>query len=137
MNKTRTNIWQNVVEGSLLGTKLFTHAAVYDQLSGEQLASSSKEFSISKEEAIHLAKATHQPGRLAAAGIVVAGETFNYSHGELGTALYGSDPMNKHRGIVIEAGDVYMIIAIYEENGETAKKNLKEMISHFKEHYSF
>jgi len=123
-------MWQNIVNKSLVGTKLLTKAALVNHKTGRVHACNPEEFTPTIEQAQVLLGGIHNPGTLAVPGIKVAGDSFSYTSGSPGDYLIGTNEFGDSE-VVVHITKTVLLIGVYAKDKRDAAKSLCNGISDY------
>jgi len=138
-------VWQNIVNNSLLGTHILTKAAICNMSSGGLFAYGPEDFTPTVEQIGILVNARLNPKQLHASGFCVADERFNFSSAIPEQYMVGLQPPPAasetgppySAGVLVFWGHHYMLIGVYQNDQESAIRLCNEMVDYFKSQLSF
>lgn len=131
-------LWQKIVDNSLVGTGVAEKAAICNIESGGIIAYGPESFTPSVEQVQYLAGVTEEPDRCSSSGIKVADMHFIYRSGEENKALFGQGMPGEQAsdtcGVIVYRGKTKMLFVVYASGrGDTAKKTCAELFAYFQD----
>jgi len=138
-------VWQNIIDNSLLGTHILTKAAICNMSSGGLFAYGPEDFTPTVEQIGILVNARMNPKQLHTSGISIADERYNFSSAIPEQYMVGLQPPTSvsetgppyASGVLVFWGHHYMLIGVYKNDQEAAIRLCNEMVEYFKSQLSF
>jgi hypothetical protein len=126
-----TELWQKILDGSIVGTKLVQKALIYRLTTGTIIVTNPAEFRPSVRQLVHISEGIQDPTAIAKDGVDLLADSFQYQNGVPGSRLEGVDESGE-QVVIVNAGQNYALVGIASwTRRDEVKKLFSELCEYF------